>query len=329
MKQLVVDQEFKAYLPKLDDGERKLLEESLQKEGCRDAVVVWNSTIIDGHNRFEICTKHGIEFRTVSIEFESREDALDWMDRNAISRRNLDPKERALRIGRIYEREKKRHGGERGNQYSEPNPQVEDLPTGHKIAEEFGVSHATVERYGERARAHSMATEVEDEEAAEAAKDLPQSAIKRVLKKVKQSAPKPTKKPASNDEKVRKEQEKERKRIEREQAKAAAAALKEENKRLKEEAERKKKESQELAAKMTVFEKVKGLAVSHVKTTHELCLKMIQAGEDSMRKIDYLKAEKNNPSHSGIIIDIKAALSKADEIKAALKSIEARIEKWN
>jgi hypothetical protein len=35
----------------------------------------WPKVIIDGHNRYEICTRLGIEFCTVNIEFDSRDDA--------------------------------------------------------------------------------------------------------------------------------------------------------------------------------------------------------------------------------------------------------------
>lgn len=33
-------------------------------EGCRDPLVVWDGTLIDGHNRFEICSKLGLPFKT-------------------------------------------------------------------------------------------------------------------------------------------------------------------------------------------------------------------------------------------------------------------------
>ena len=41
----------------------------------RDAIVSWNSTIIDGHNRYEICKKHNIEFQTFEKKFEDILDA--------------------------------------------------------------------------------------------------------------------------------------------------------------------------------------------------------------------------------------------------------------
>jgi hypothetical protein len=33
-------------------------------EGCRDALVLWD-VLVDGHNRYGICTKHGIAFKTI------------------------------------------------------------------------------------------------------------------------------------------------------------------------------------------------------------------------------------------------------------------------
>jgi hypothetical protein len=31
--------------------------------GCRDALVLWGDVLVDGHNRYGICTKHGIAFK--------------------------------------------------------------------------------------------------------------------------------------------------------------------------------------------------------------------------------------------------------------------------
>ena len=56
---LKVNKKFKALLPPLMPGEKAGLEESLLAEGCRDPFVTWRGTIVDGHNRYEICTRHG------------------------------------------------------------------------------------------------------------------------------------------------------------------------------------------------------------------------------------------------------------------------------
>ena len=69
-----LDSEFKGLLPPLTPEEYEGLEQSLITEGCRDPLVLWQGTLIDGYNRYELCQKHGIEFQTVSRELESRED---------------------------------------------------------------------------------------------------------------------------------------------------------------------------------------------------------------------------------------------------------------
>lgn len=72
-----IDSEFKNLIPPLSSEERQGLESSLLKEGCRDALVLWGDILIDGHNRYEICTKHNIPYKTVQKEFESREAVID------------------------------------------------------------------------------------------------------------------------------------------------------------------------------------------------------------------------------------------------------------
>ena len=90
---ITIDPEFKALIPPLLPEERKGLEESILKEGCRDALVVWkgHDILVDGHNRYEICTAHGKPFETVEMEFASRDDAMVWIIDNQFSRRNLTP----------------------------------------------------------------------------------------------------------------------------------------------------------------------------------------------------------------------------------------------
>jgi len=88
--ELKIDSEFRDLIPPLSPEELSNLEQSLQAEGCRDAILTWNDFIIDGHNRFSLCTKLGIPFRTEAREFESRNDVCIWMIQNQFGRRNLD-----------------------------------------------------------------------------------------------------------------------------------------------------------------------------------------------------------------------------------------------
>ena len=85
-----IDNEFKNLIPALTDEEYKGLEQSILSEGCRDALVLWGDILVDGHNRYEICTKHGIEYKTVQKEFGSRDDVKLWMIGNQLARRNIN-----------------------------------------------------------------------------------------------------------------------------------------------------------------------------------------------------------------------------------------------
>ncbi len=57
-REIVIDSEFAALIPPLTDDEFNRLEQSILAEGCRDALVLWGNILIDGHNRYRICTKH-------------------------------------------------------------------------------------------------------------------------------------------------------------------------------------------------------------------------------------------------------------------------------
>lgn len=87
--QVKIDSEFRDLIPPLATEELVALEFSLLEEGCRDALVVWEGTLVDGHNRHAICERHNIEYRTVEREFTDRRAVRVWIRNNQLSRRNL------------------------------------------------------------------------------------------------------------------------------------------------------------------------------------------------------------------------------------------------
>ena len=87
---LTVDPEFRDLIPPLNEEELKLLEESLVADGCESPLIVWNGVIIDGHNRYAICRKHDVPFSIQEKDFSSRDEAMLWMLRNQLGRRNLN-----------------------------------------------------------------------------------------------------------------------------------------------------------------------------------------------------------------------------------------------
>lgn len=150
--QIQIDSEFEHRVPPLSDAEAALLRESLLAEGCREPLLLWGDVLVDGHNRYRVCTEEGIDFDTRELELGTRDDVLDWIDRNQIGRRNLSPDAFRLVLGRIYNRRKKVVGAT--NQYTAA-PQIGDerQRTSGKLAAEYGVSKNTVERAGADAKA--------------------------------------------------------------------------------------------------------------------------------------------------------------------------------
>ena len=93
---LLIDTEFRGLIPPLEHSELTLLEESILEEGVRDALVLWNGYIVDGHNRYDIITKHGIkDYRVINKKFTDKDEAKIWIKKNQISRRNIAPYLRA------------------------------------------------------------------------------------------------------------------------------------------------------------------------------------------------------------------------------------------
>src|SRR5205823_3120378 len=86
---ITINDELRTYVDPLTPAEHEALERSLLTEGCREALILWRDVLIDGHNRYAICTQHNIPFRTVQNDsFESIEDVKLWMIDNQLARRS-------------------------------------------------------------------------------------------------------------------------------------------------------------------------------------------------------------------------------------------------
>jgi hypothetical protein len=142
---LKIDEEFRFLIPPLPDEEYSQLEQNIMRDGCTDPIKVWagHDIILDGHNRYEICTKEEIEYKVYFIELETREDAINWIIDNQLGRRNLTESQRSYLRGKRYNNEKKTHGGQiRGSSDQSDH----SIKTAEKIAAESNVGSATIRR---------------------------------------------------------------------------------------------------------------------------------------------------------------------------------------
>lgn len=157
MKQqtLHIDPEFKAQIPPLTEDERKQLEENILADGeILSPLLVWNDTIVDGHNRYEILQNHPeIPYNVRSLYLETREEVLAWICKNQLGRRNLTPEQKKFLIGKQYDAEKRAEGFH-GNQHTVPaapagvqnEHQRPAEKTCERIARENHVSASSVRR---------------------------------------------------------------------------------------------------------------------------------------------------------------------------------------
>ncbi len=94
---ITVLEELKAYIDPLTPEEYQALERSILSEGCRDALVLWGDILVDGHNRYGICQKHGLPFNTVqNTRFQSMEDVHLWMIDQHLGRRSVSDFQRGV-----------------------------------------------------------------------------------------------------------------------------------------------------------------------------------------------------------------------------------------
>ena len=161
MQNIIIDEEFKALLPALDKDTYSMLEENIIQNGCRDSIVLWGDILIDGHNRYEICSKHDIPFNTISRDFDSREETLIWIISTQVSRRNLTPLQLSHFRGLHYMADKRMQGT--GNQYTQKSAGGQNDhhgKTADRLAARYRVSPKTIRRDAQAAAAIEAIGEV-------------------------------------------------------------------------------------------------------------------------------------------------------------------------
>lgn len=144
--------ELEALIPPLHPDEFRQLEANLLREGCRDALLVWETTeaalqpggsdepvyaLIDGYNRHRICTDHGLDFKIHLRPFENLSQVRQFMIDNQLGRRNLTPEQVSYLRGLRYlaekgERGKYGRGGQKGQNVPFDGATPEDADTDHK-----------------------------------------------------------------------------------------------------------------------------------------------------------------------------------------------------
>jgi hypothetical protein len=154
MDRLIIDPEFRDKIPPLTEDEFTLLEENILSDGAVfSPLIVWDSTILDGHNRYEIIQKHPeLTYAVHKLSFANRYEALSWICKNQLGRRNLTPQQKKYLIGQRYEAEKMANGGDRKSDQAKSVVQIEPLISPHvtraHIANDTNTSESYVMRAG-------------------------------------------------------------------------------------------------------------------------------------------------------------------------------------
>lgn len=155
MPKLKIDPEFQSKIPPLTDIEFEQLKENILEAGeVFEPIVVWNETIVDGHNRYKVVQEHPeVKWRTRKMDFADKWEAIDWMCKNQLGRRNLTDVQMTILRGKMYEARKHTRGGDRRSEkfskdQNDPlkNSESRIVTTAESIAKELGVSEPTIKR---------------------------------------------------------------------------------------------------------------------------------------------------------------------------------------
>lgn len=160
-----IDPEFEALIPPLSDDEFKQLRENiLEVQEVYDPLILWNGTLIDGHNRWKIIQENpDVRYKTTEVIFYNRNEAILWIINNQLGRRNLEKSDaidlaekKAEVTARMAKAKQVEAGKKNIEAYNAGTSSIQmdktsetPINTQKEIAKTAGVSTGTVARYQE------------------------------------------------------------------------------------------------------------------------------------------------------------------------------------
>lgn len=143
-EELTIDTKFSELGWELTEEEDRNLRENLLKHGCREPILVWanhDNTILDGHNRYRICTDEGISYKIKAIHLETHQDCVDFICDLQLSRRNSTEEHKDYLRGKRFNSHKSGPGKPKIlDANSAPSAELAQATTAKKIASDTGVS---------------------------------------------------------------------------------------------------------------------------------------------------------------------------------------------
>jgi hypothetical protein len=120
---IVILEELQSFIPPLSTDEYGQLESNILQHGCQTPLQVWQTSkknldlpfekeddlayiLVDGHNRYKICTQHNLTFEVYVLSFDSQKEAKDYMINLQLGRRNLSQNQISYFRGLRYNNEK-------------------------------------------------------------------------------------------------------------------------------------------------------------------------------------------------------------------------------
>lgn len=146
-----VDSEFDKLVPRPTKGELINLRASIEAEGLRDEIVVWNGLIIDGMNRYRICKELGVTPKFKELSFSCREEVKEWIVNNQLARRNLSLFAKAELVISIHDvvklqAEAKANQGKRNDLATDSQGSSESESVSTRLAKIAGIGTQTMSR---------------------------------------------------------------------------------------------------------------------------------------------------------------------------------------
>lgn len=195
--------ELQGLIPPLRNAEYDQLAANIRKDGCREALLIWQTRqgiieetddtspvniLIDGHNRYSICTKDNIDFKVALREFQTLQAVRDFMIDNQLGRRNLTPEQMSYLRGLKYRNERQTTGRPVQSE-SVVGEEKQAERTRDKLAKEFNVSPRTILRDRDYSEGIDRLTPELKQDVLKGSQKVPKEVVRAIGRTVSPEAP--------------------------------------------------------------------------------------------------------------------------------------------
>jgi site-specific DNA-methyltransferase (adenine-specific) len=139
---IIEDKEFEAFSIPISSEAEEELGKDIAENGIKEPLVVWKGILVDGYKRLRISEELKLEFKTINIDFQEKEEVIRFRISKEFTKRNLSTEVKHFILGTLYLGVNQKNGSNKHLLKQKPK----GVRTAKFISDDYKVGERTVSR---------------------------------------------------------------------------------------------------------------------------------------------------------------------------------------